>query len=37
MASAGGAYAAEQADQRIPYTGPDTPVRTTALSLRSSA
>jgi hypothetical protein len=30
MASAGGVYAAEQAGQRIPYTGPDTPVMTTA-------
>jgi hypothetical protein len=30
MASAGGAYAAEQAGQGGPYTGPDTPVMTTA-------
>jgi hypothetical protein len=30
MASACGAYAAEQAGQRSPYTGPDTPVMTTA-------
>jgi len=30
MASAGGIYAAERADQGRPYTGPDTPVITTA-------
>jgi hypothetical protein len=30
MASAGGVYAAEQAGQGRPYTGPDTPVITTA-------
>jgi hypothetical protein len=30
MASAGGVCAAEQAGQGSPYTGPDTPVMTTA-------
>jgi hypothetical protein len=30
MASAGDVYAAEQAGQGRPYTGPDTPVMTTA-------
>ena len=30
MASAAGIYAAERADQGRPYTGPDTPVMTTA-------
>ena len=30
MASARGVYAAEQAGQGRPYTGPDTPVITTA-------
>jgi hypothetical protein len=30
MASAGGVYPAEQSGQGIPYTGPDTPVTTTA-------
>jgi hypothetical protein len=30
MASVGGVYAAEQAGQHSPYTGPDTPVMTTA-------
>ena len=29
MVSAGGVYAAEQAGQGSPYTGPDTPVMTT--------
>jgi hypothetical protein len=35
MASAGGVYAAEQAGQGSPYTGPDTPVMTTAWTLKS--
>jgi len=30
IASAGGVYPAEQCGQAIPYTGPDTPVMTTA-------
>jgi hypothetical protein len=30
MASAGGVYPAEQSGQGSPYTGPDTPVTTTA-------
>jgi hypothetical protein len=30
MASAGGVYPAEQSSQGTPYTGPDTPVTTTA-------
>ena len=30
MASGGGVYATEQAGQGMPYTGPDTPVMTTA-------
>jgi len=30
MASAGGIYPAEQSGQGSPYTGPDTPVTTTA-------
>ena len=30
MASAGGVYPAEESGQGSPYTGPDTPVTTTA-------
>ncbi len=34
IASAGGVYPAEQSGQGSPYTGPDTPVMTTALTLK---
>ena len=34
IASAGGVYPAQQSGQGSPYTGPDTPVMTTALTLK---
>ena len=37
MVSIGGVYAAEQAGEGRPNTGPDTPVMTTALTLNSPA